>query len=75
MNGYNYRSVLVSTPAGVAGTIQRGSVARFQTKGQAFTSNLTREVLLNFVDGELRSVTALAHDGSARARLEPNAKF
>lgn len=75
MQGYNYRSVLVSTPAGVAGTIQRGSIKRTQYKGQAFSSDLCRSALLNFVNGELRSVTALGVDGRTFARLEPTAKF
>lgn len=71
---YGYRAVPVHTNR-VAGTVIRGSVARRQRKGDPFVRNGQQVVLLNNVDGETRSVTVLNPDGSAAARLYPNALY
>lgn len=71
---YGYRAVPVHAVR-VAGTIQRGSVARGQRKGDPFVRNGRQVVLLNNVNGETRSVTVLNPDGSAAARLEPSALY
>lgn len=72
---YNYRSITVPAPSGVAGSILRGSLKRHQRKGQAFSTTLPSTVLLNRVNGEIRSVTVLNRAGEAIARLDPSAKF
>lgn len=73
-NNYGYRAVPVSVP-GVAGVIQRGSRARMQRKGQRFVLNRPVTIVQNRVDGVERSVTVLAKDGRAIARLEPGAIY
>lgn len=72
---YGYRSITTRAPRGVAGTIMRGNLAKGQRRGQAFHTTLGSNVLLNMVDGEMRSVTVLNRAGEAVARLYPNAKF
>lgn len=75
MTDYGYRSITVPAPSGVAGSILRGNLKRHQRKGQAFATTLPSTVLLNRVNGEIRSVTVLNRAGEAVARLDPTAKF
>lgn len=71
---FDYRSVPVTSPR-VSGVILRGSVARGQRKGEPFVRNGQTSVILNRVNGEIRSVTVLNPDGSAAARLDPSAIY
>lgn len=71
---YGYRSIPVHTNR-VSGTIAKGSVARKQRKGDAFVRNGQQVVVLNRVNGEIRSVTVLNPDGTAAARLGADASY
>lgn len=72
MANYGYRSITTRLPR-VAGTVQRGNLARGQRKGDRFVLDSPANVILNIRDGNITSVTVLHEAGSTRARLDPNA--
>lgn len=74
MNNYGYRAIPARVN-GIAGTIQRGSIARGQRKGQNFVHNGAVDIVENRVNGKMTSVTVLDIDGRARARLYPDALY
>jgi len=68
MQNYGYRSITTTVP-GIAGSIERGSVARQQRKGDRFILTSPVRIILNRVDGQQSHITVLDSDGRAMARL------